>query len=303
MPLNINQLRSFYTAAKYESITMAASELMVTPAAITSQVKILEESIGLKLLFRSGHSMRLTDSGRKVYEETKEIFEKIDKLEVFMSNLSKGKTGTVKIGCSETAALYVIPKLLTVFQMEYPEIRVIIDRGTTHDMLRNLMDRKIDLILAHYLTGDKRLKMRYLGKKRISLITATQCSHLKHENISVNDLDRIPLILPVKGSATRKIIQKYLQQHGVTPKIVMETPSIVLTKTLVQNDEGVSFVCRQGVEEELANKKLKEIHIQESVPDIPYGIGYLKRRDLSEASLAFIRIIEKVKQENVLETE
>lgn len=303
MPLNINQLRSFYTAAKFESISLAASELMVTPAAITSQVKLLEESIGLKLLFRSGHSMRLTDSGRKTYEKIRVIFEQIDQLEVFMSNLSKGKTGTVRIGCSETAALYVIPKFLTVFQMEYPEIRVIIDRGTTHEMLRMLMDRKIDFLLAYYSIGEKRFKMRYLGEKKISLVASMQSVRLTRETISIAELENVPLIIPVEGSATRKIIQKYLRQHGITPKIVMETPSIVLTKMLVQNDEGVSFVCRKGVEEELAKKKLKEIYIQELVPGIPYGIGYLKRRDLSEASLSFIRIIEKVKQENGLETE
>lgn len=301
MPLNINQLRSFYTAAKCESITLAASELMVTPAAITSQVKLLEENIGLKLLFRSGHSMQLTDSGREVYEKVKKIFEDIDHLEMFISNISRGKTGRLRIGCSETAAIYVIPAFLAVFQKEYPEIRVIVDRGTTHDMLRSLMDRKIDLLVAHYRTGEKRLKMKYMGKKKISLVAAMQSAHLTQETISITDLEQVPLIMPAKGSATRKIIQNYLKLHKVTPKIVMETQSIVLTKTLVQHDEGVGFVCYQGVDEEISQKKLKEIHIRERVPDIPYGVGYLNRNDLSEASLAFIRILEKVKQENYIE--
>lgn len=298
MPLNMNQLRSFYTAAKCGSVTAAASELMVTPAAITSQVKLLEESIGLKLLFRSGNSMRLTDSGNEVYEKIKKIFEMIDQLEVFISNISKGKTGKLRIGCSETAAIYVIPGLLAVFQMEYPEIRVIIDRGTTDEMIKSLMDRKIDLLVAHYRTDEKRFKMRYMGKKKISLVAAVQSTHLKQDTMSITDLEQVALIIPAKGSATRKIINDYLQQHGVKPKIVMETSSIALTKTLVQRDEGVSFVCRQGVDEEIEQKKLKEIHVQEIVPDIPYGIGYLNRNDLSEASLAFIRTFEKVKQDD-----
>ena len=68
MALNVNQLRSFYFAAKSESITKAAEELMVTPAAITSQVKQLEENLGLRLLFRSGNAMRVTESGLAVFE-------------------------------------------------------------------------------------------------------------------------------------------------------------------------------------------------------------------------------------------
>jgi DNA-binding transcriptional LysR family regulator len=300
MALNMNQLRSFYTAAKCESITEAASELMVTPAAITSQVKLLEENIGLKLLFRSGNSMRLTDSGNEVYEKIKKIFEAVDQLEVFISDISREKTGKLRIGCSETAAIYVIPGLLPVFQMEYPEIRVIIDRGTTHEMIKSLMDRKIDLLVAHYRTDEKRFKMRYMGKKKISLVAAMQSAHLTRDSMSISDLEKVPLIMPAKGSATRKIIQNYLQQHKVAPKIVMETSSIALTKTLVQQDEGVSFVCYQGVEEEICQKKLKEISILELLPGIPYGVGYLNRNDLSEASLAFIRIFEKVKQDDGL---
>ena len=74
MALNVNQLRSFYSAAKSESITKAAEELMVTPAAITSQVKQLEENLGLRLLFRSGNAMRLTDSGAAVLRENSKDF-------------------------------------------------------------------------------------------------------------------------------------------------------------------------------------------------------------------------------------
>lgn len=300
MALNMNQLRSFYTAAKFESISLAASELMVTPAAITSQVKLLEENIGLKLLFRAGNSMRLTDSGQEVFGKIEKIFHKLEQLEVFISDISKGKTGKIRIGCSETAAIYVIPELLAAFQREYPEIRVIIDRGTTHEMIRRLMDRKIDLLIAHYRTDDKRLKMRYMGKKKISFVAAPQSVHLKQDTIPVTDLNKIPVIMPVKGSASRKLIQDYLRRHKVVPRIVMETSSIALAKTLVQQDEGVSFICRQGVEDDIGQKKLKEIRVIERVPDIHYGVGYLNRSDLSEASLAFIRIIEKVKQEGAL---
>jgi DNA-binding transcriptional LysR family regulator len=298
MPLNINQMRSFYTAAKHQSISEAASELMVTPAAITSQVKLLEESIGLKLLFRSGNFMRLTDSGKEVFGKVKEIFEAIDQLEVFISNISKGKTGRLRIGCSETAAIYVIPELLAAFQTEYPEIRVVIDRGTTTEMIRSLLDRKIDLLVAHYRAEEKRLKMRYMGKKEIVLVAAAKSAIVENESISIRDLEKIPLIMPAKGSATRKIIHDYLRRRKVTPKVAMETSSIALTKTLVQQDEGASFICRQGVEDEIELKKVKEIHLDEQIPEIHYGVGYLNRNDLSEASLSFIRVIEKVKQNN-----
>jgi DNA-binding transcriptional LysR family regulator len=295
MALNVNQLRSFYTAAKCGSITKAASELMVTPAAVTSQVKQLEENVGLKLLYRAGNSMHLTESGLEIFDRTRKLFDDIDSLEAFIADISKGKSGELKIGCSETAAIYVLPPLISLFQHAYPGIKVIIDRGTTREMIGSLVDRKSELVVAHYRPNDKRLKMRSMGRKQIALIAAKDSMLLPQDSIPIVRLNTVPLIAPVKGSAIREIISKFLNQFKVSPKIVMETSSIALTKTLVQQDKGVSFVCREGVNEELDLKHLREIQLSEELPSIEYGVGYVSRNDLSETALAFIKIIEKSK--------
>jgi DNA-binding transcriptional LysR family regulator len=297
MVLNVNQLRSFYSAAKLESITKAAEGLMVTPAAVTSQVKQLEESLGLRLLFRSGNAMRLTESGLAVFERIRDIFEDLDKLELFIADISKGKSGELKIGCSETAAIYVMPKLIPAFQSEYPGIKVIIDRGTTSEMVKSVIDHKNELVVARYRPDDKRLRMRLMGRKEITLIAAYKSAYLPRDRISIAELNKVPLIAGMKGSATRDIIVEHLRQFKVSPRVVIETASIALTKKLVQQDEGVGFMCRDGIGEDLSKKRLREIRLLECSPCIEYGIGYVTRKDLSEASLAFIRMIDRSKIE------
>jgi DNA-binding transcriptional LysR family regulator len=297
MALNVNQLRSFYSAAKSESITKAAEELMVTPAAITSQVKQLEENLGLRLLFRSGNAMRLTESGATVFEKIRKIFEDLDQLELFIADISKGKSGELRIGCSETAAIYVMPKLITAFQTHYPGIKVIIDRGTTSEMVKSVLDHKNELVVARYRPDDKRLKMRLMGQKEIALVAAYKSTRLPRDRISITELNKVPLIAPIKGSATRDIILEHLRQFKVSPRVVIETASIALTKKLVQQDEGVGFMSRDEIAEDLSRKRLREIHLLECSPYIEYGIGYLTRKNLSEASLAFIRMIDKAKSE------
>ena len=69
MILNINQLRAFYMVSKMGSITKAAQELMVTPPAVTMQIKQLEETVGIRLLVREGNSIQPTKAGRKVCYE------------------------------------------------------------------------------------------------------------------------------------------------------------------------------------------------------------------------------------------
>ena len=297
MVLNVNQLRSFYAAAKSGSITRAAEELMVTPAAITSQIKRLEENMGLMLLFRSGNSMALTDSGSVIFEETRKIFEDIDNLELLIADMSKVKSGELRIGCSETAAIYIIPKLIATFQHVYPGIKVIADRGTTAEMERTLLDHKNELVLVRYTPNEKRFKMRFMGQKDIALIAAIKSVHLPKDEISITDLNNVPLIVPIRGSATRDIMLEHLRKFHVYPKVIAETSSVALAKSLVQQDKGVSFICREGVDEDISEKRLREIHLLESLPFIQYGIAYLSRDKLSEASLAFLRIIDMSKDE------
>jgi DNA-binding transcriptional LysR family regulator len=297
MALNVNQLRSFYVAAKWKSITKAAEELMVTPAAVTSQVKQLEESLGLRLLFRSGNLMRVTDSGAAVFAKIRKVFEDLDHLELFIEDISKGKSGELRIGCSETAAMDVMPKLITAFQSHYPGIKVIVDRGTTSEMVKSVLDHKNELVVARYRPDDKRLKMRLMGRKEISFIAAYKSARLPRDRISIAALNKVPLIAPIKGSATREIIDEELKKFKVSPRVVIETASFALTKKLVQQDEGIGFLCRDEIGDELLKKRLREIRLLECSPSIEYGIGYLNRKNLSEASLAFIRMIDRSKSE------
>jgi DNA-binding transcriptional LysR family regulator len=270
---------------------------MVTPAAVTSQVKQLEEDLGLRLLFRSGNVMRLTESGAAVFQRIQKVFDELDELELFIEDMSKRKSGELRIGCSETAAIDVMPTLIAAFQPRFPGIRVIVDRGTTSEMMKSVLDHKNELVVARYRPDDQRLKMRLMGRKEISLIAAYKSTRLPRKRISIAVLNKVPLIAPIKGSATREIIDEQLKQFRVSPRVVIETASIALTKKLVQQDEGVGFICRDEVADEISKKRLREICLLECSPYIEYGIGYLTRRNLSEASLAFIKMIDRSKND------
>jgi len=93
MILNMNQLRAFFVAAKSNSITKAADALMVTPPAITMQIKKLEKAVGVRLLVRDGNSIRLTKTGDAVLTRTEKIFTEIHEMEGFFDNISMSKSG------------------------------------------------------------------------------------------------------------------------------------------------------------------------------------------------------------------
>jgi len=76
--------------------------------------------------------------------------------------------------------------------------------------------------------------------------------------------------------------------------IVMESGSADLIKELVRHDNGVSFLVRSAVQNELKSKTLRSIQILEGLPAMEYGIGYMKRASLSPGAWAFLRHLDKL---------
>jgi len=293
MILNVNQLRAFYTAAKAGSISKAAQELMVTPPAVTMQVKQLEESVGIRLLVREGNSIQPTRAGREVYKRAERIFQEIHETESYLEDISTGKLGELRIGCPEMPCTHPVPRLIAEFKKAYPGIKIIVDQGVDAEILKSIEDRRNELVVVWHRPNTDRLKIRVIGKEKLVLIASSSSTRAPGSEISVRQLSEIPMILKGEGSATREVVVEYLRKFKVHPLIASESSNVGVIKEIVRRDNGVAFIKKDAVEEDLNGGSLKIIHILEGSPMIEMGIGYRSRRELSPAAWAFLRLIEK----------
>jgi len=292
MILNINQLRAFYTTAKLNSITRAAQELMVTPPAITMQIKQLERTLNIRLLYRDGNAISLTEIGKTVFEMAERVFGEIRGMENFFEDISIGKTGELRIGCPQTHAKYFMPNLIAAFKDAYPGIRIVLDQGSNAEMVKSILDHKNELALIRNVTDDKRLKIKVIGKIEVVLVSAVESAYFPAGKISISEIAKVPLILTREGSALREVISEYLRKFRVNPSVTIESASRDFIKELVRKDEGVTFLEKYS-KEELTESALREIHILEGAPIIEFGIAYLDRRHLSPAAWALLRLLDK----------
>jgi DNA-binding transcriptional LysR family regulator len=284
-------------AAKLNSISKAAQALMVTPPAITTQVKQLEETVGIRLFVRDGNSMRLTDTGAIVFKRAERIFQEIHEMEGLLEDVSTGKSGELHIGCPEVPLKRLMP-VITAFKKTYPGIRVILDQGSNAEMVKSIGDHRNELAVIRYRPSNSRLKIKVIWKEEVVLIASPKSTHLHSSEISVMQLSEIPLILRREGSAVREVVLDYLRKFKVTPLVAMESASVSLLKEFVRQDNGIGFVEQDAIDEELKKGTLKPVHILEGSPTIEFGIGYRNRKDLSPSAWAFLRLLDK--SENLL---
>lgn len=118
----LNSLKAFEAAARNLSFTKAAEELFVTQAAISHQIKLLEEHLSMKLFMRRNRSLLLTEEGQSYYLDIKDIFANL--YEATEKLLTRGAKGSISIALTPSFAIqWLIPRL-SKFSTLYPDIDV-----------------------------------------------------------------------------------------------------------------------------------------------------------------------------------
>ena len=121
----LTALRAFEAAARHLSFTKAAEELRVTPAAISNQVKALEEQYGVQLFRRMTRAVVLTEAGQSALPLLRQGFDKLSEAADRLDSLNTGGILTVSV-LPFFAAMWLIPRL-DRFYHAHPDIEVMVD--------------------------------------------------------------------------------------------------------------------------------------------------------------------------------
>jgi len=144
----LNALKVFEASARHLSFTRAAEELFVTQAAVSHQIKALEEFIGLKLFMRKNRALLLTEEGQSYYLDIKDVFNNIQ--EATQRLLARGEKGAITVSVQASFAIQWLVPRLKEFSILYPDIDV---RIKAVDKPDNLLTDDIDVAI-YYGRGD-----------------------------------------------------------------------------------------------------------------------------------------------------
>ncbi len=211
----LNALRAFCVAAKHLSFTQASHELFVTQAAVSHQIKLLEEHLGVKLFTRRNRNLFLTEEGQAYFHDMKDIFALIE--DATEKLLARGAKGAITIASPPSfASTWLVPRL-SLFSQVYPDIDVRLKAVDFDD---------------GYLTDDMDVAI-YYGRGRWSGLLADKlhdefitpvCSPmlLEHQPLlnSVTDLDKHTLL----HDESRNGWRNWLRHYGLTHINVNQGP-------------------------------------------------------------------------------
>jgi len=291
--INLNQLRAFYYVAKHSSYTIAAEKLFISQPAVTAQVKLFENHHDLKLFNKHGKKLILTHPGKLLFEKAEEIFEVEDELDNTLAQIKKTNHGLLEIGCTKVYAKHIMPSIISLFHRAYPNIKIILEEGSSMSMINNLRDFKNEIIIVAQMDiDDSRIKFIPISQEEIVVVLPKGHPLIKKRNIQFKDVVKQPVIMKGEGSGTRKKIVDLFKKHNASPNIFMESNNTEFITDLVERGEGISFLVKPATDQKVKEKKLFVRKFKNTKIYLDVSLAYLKETTLSPAANAFCDVVK-----------
>jgi DNA-binding transcriptional LysR family regulator len=287
--MQLGTIELFCQAAELGSFTAAANQSGVTPAAVSRSIARLEERLGVRLFVRSTRHIRLTDGGRRYYEQCREALEQLLDAEREITGGQSAPAGPLRISVPTPYGHYRLLPLLPRFRQLYPEVTV-----EVHVSNRNIdfAGESFDMSIRGRDPADSTLIARKLEDAELVLVAAPSYLQRAGRPQSLDDLqhhDCIQFDLPSTG---RKIPWPFKvdgkQVDVVTTGGYTCAEDVLGIVTLARAGGGLVQTYRFIVERDLADGSLVELLPQHGGTSRPFILLYPHARHLSLRVRTFV---------------
>jgi len=251
---NLKQLYYFYETISNGNISLAAKRLFISPAAISIQLKKLESYSGIKLIREVGYKkITLTSAGKKLYKDLEKIFNLLDKTEKELRCMVLEREVTLSIGSSATYNKSLLPYIIERHMSLHPECKIKAISEGSISLLEKLANNTLDIVIMGVWKklSLKSFQVHVLGQEELVLLAAPEHPLHRQKCVALKDLLHEKLIMRDRMSGSRKYILGNLKKRGVDLPVSIECESPELVKKLIIEGEGIGFLTRNSISQEL----------------------------------------------------
>ena len=290
--MQFESLKAFCDLAESESFTKAAQINKVTQSAVSQTISALERHFKSLLIERSKKNFRLTPEGEVLYDYSKKILSGYDAIQSKMQELKNEISGELRVSAVYSIALHDLPPYVKRFLKEYPSVNLNIQFRREDGVYEDVVGNVVDLGLVVYPVPDPKVEIVPLRKDPLVLACHPQNPLAKQKTIKIKALEGLKFVSFDSDLPTRKTIDRFLKEYGVSVKHVMQFDNIETIKRAVEIDSGVAIVPEETIRQELADHTLAAVRL-EGNPMRQLGAIYKKGKVLSPAMRLFIELLKK----------
>lgn len=291
MDINFELYKIFYHCAENKSFSAAARKLYISQSAVSQSVKQLENQLGVPLFFRKSRAIQLTSEGEMLFSHVSQAFNFLKAAEAKLQEIEGLHSGEIKIGVSDSICKYFIMPYIEKFSRLYSGVAIKIINRTTPQLLEVLKNGLVDMVISTLPVDKDIFNSTQFIKVNDIFVASEKFSELKNKEISLFELNRYPLLMLQSDSSTRKAVDAFFAEKGLTcsPEIELESLELLIEFAVIGT--GIACVLRESALEHINKGQLFEVNIREKLPARDIGIVSMKNVLLSKAVKTFIEIL------------
>jgi LysR family transcriptional regulator, nitrogen assimilation regulatory protein len=236
--MNLSQLRYFVAAAELENLSLAAARLQIAQSAVSRQIRLLEEELGVLLLERVGRGVVLTEAGRTLLERSRHLLEEVGQIKAEVADRARLPGGTLRIGANPSFGHSLFPRLAERCWRTHPNIRLHLVTDLTTPIQDWVRRGVLDFAIIAFPERDSDFISTPLTKEGIYLISAPTLDPGLGAECSMRAVANLPLLLPGLPNRERLGYERLAATKGYSLTCGIEADSLSVLKRLAQRGLG-----------------------------------------------------------------
>ncbi|MEA3386517.1 MAG: selenium metabolism-associated LysR family transcriptional regulator [Thermodesulfobacteriota bacterium] len=253
--IEIRQLQVFLAVWENRSFSRATHEVHLTQPTISGHIRVLEETLDVRLFDRSGKDVTPTKAGEVLYPFARQILRLNLQAEREIVMFLGQEKGSLDLGGSNIPGQYILPSVIGRFKAERPNIKVILRISDTAAIVAAVANGELELGMVGAVVQKKGLSFEPCFHDDMVLIVPPGHRLADCRQASIDDLASEPFVLREKGSGTRLATERALQAAGNLQlsdlQIVAEMGSTEAIRQAVRAGLGCSIISRRAVTDDL----------------------------------------------------
>jgi DNA-binding transcriptional LysR family regulator len=274
--MDIRQLKAFVAIAESGTFTAGAARVHVTQAAISMQIRQLETETHAQLFIRAPRRVILTEAGEKLLERAYTILREHNAALEELAALTGAHRGRLRIGsASALVSADPLPNVLRELRQKHAGVETSVVSGTSESLVKQVLAGELDAAFVSLPVEARGVQTELLNEDYLVAIASPRHALAKQKIVSAYALAGEKLILGESGGNTRRLIDQFFSQAGVTLKVTMELSRLAAIKRMVEEDMGVGIVPLQSVQDEVAKGTLVRWWIEGAQINWQLGVARL----------------------------
>ncbi len=289
--MELRQLNSFVKIAECGSFSQAAESLGYSQSAVTTQIKLLEEELGVKLFDRLGRQVMLTDRGQKFLNHALRILYDVESAMTETAD-SDELTSPLHVGVVHSLCNAEFPDVVSRFHLEHPKVPLKITVDIPENLISMMEQNALDMIyILERPMWNEHWIQEMQSPEPIVFVTSPGAPPAKKPELLLGDILDEPFFLTEKRANYRQALDSLLQSRHLALTPVLETSDTLFILKILERCDGISFLPYFVVADSVKKRALAILGVRDVNVVMYRQIFYHKNKYKTPEMEEFINLI------------